>query len=502
MTTDLGQASARPDKPLPRLPGGEHAARRGGRFRRKSAESPAAARRVAAVRSSAVALCAVAIVAAVVPLAVLQIPTAFAWSLPPRVAGARPDAVASLLRASGLALPAMAVAVPLGALAVRRLRPGPVLLAGLGVIAAADVLGGGARTVALIGVDRCLHGLGAGVAMAAVAAIVSGSPAAGRSLAGWWAAVTVAGLAAAAGLMRDLAASGDWHAVLQPYPRLTGAALGLAALYAVLAGGSASSAARNAFPVAERSQLALLVPLVAGVGAITEAVTYRGDKAMIAATIAGVIALSGLTVITARVGTGARFAVVCAVSGFTLAPTTTAVVALTQPTVKAGCLALAAALCGAASALLPGGRNGSLTRTITVAGLFATAAGFSALYLAGPGHVPGRLLTVLSVSVVAGLTAALTSALRATGAAGAMAGVAILLAGAMVGYLAAGAVQFRALATAWAPLASRGALVTVTGRWALLAAAVTAAVALAMAVADIRRPEPQVRSSRARPDGR
>jgi len=244
------------------------------------------------------------------------------------------------------------------------------------------------------------------------------------------------------------------------------------------------------------------VPLVAGVGAITEAVTYRGDKAMIAATIAGVIALSGLTVITARVGTGARFAVVCAVSGFTLAPTTTAVVALTQPTVKAGCLALAAALCGAASALLPGGRNGSLTRTITVAGLFATAAGFSALYLAGPGHVPGRLLTVLSVSVVAGLTAALTSALRATGAAGAMAGVAILLAGAMVGYLAAGAVQFRALATAWAPLASRGALVTVTGRWALLAAAVTAAVALAMAVADIRRPEPQVRSSRARPDGR
>jgi len=169
------------------------------------------------------------------------------------VAGAGPDAVAALLRASGLALPAMAVAAPLGALAVRSLRPGPVLLAGLGVIAAADVLGGRARTVALIGVDRSLHGLGAGVAMAAVAAIVSGSPAAGRSLAGAWAAVTVAGLAAAAGLMRDLATSGDWHAALQPYPRLTGAALGLAVLYTVLAGGSASAAARNAFPVGARS---------------------------------------------------------------------------------------------------------------------------------------------------------------------------------------------------------------------------------------------------------
>ena len=436
MTTDLGQASARPDEAVPRQRGA-HAASKGSWFRRKSAESPAA------VRSSAVALCAVAIVAAVVPLAVLQIPNPFAWSLPPRLAGAGPDAVASLLRASGLALPAMAVAAPLGALAVPRLRPGPVLLAGLLVIAAADVLGGSASTVALIGVDRSLHGLGAGVAMTAVAAIVSGSPAAGRSLAGWWAAVTVAGLAAAAGLMRHLVAAGGWHAALQPYPRLTGAALGLAALYTVLAGGSASAAARNAFPVAERSQLALLVPLVAGVSAITLAVTYRGDKAMIAATIAGVIALCGLTVITARAGTAARFAVVCAVSGFTVAPTASAVTALTQPT------------------------------------------------------VPGRLLTVLSVSVAGALAAALTSSLRATGAAGAMAGVAILLAGVVVGYLAAGAVQLRALTTAPAPQASGGALVTATGRWALvaatgrwalLAAAVTVAVALAVAVATIRRP--------------
>lgn len=110
-------------------------------------------------------------------------------------------------------------------------------------------------------------------------------------------AVTVAGLAAAAGLMRYRVSSGDWHA-LQPYPWLTGAALGLTVLYAVLASGSATASARNAFPVAERSQLALPGPLVAGMCAITVAVTYRADKAM----IAGLIALSGLTVITARAG--------------------------------------------------------------------------------------------------------------------------------------------------------------------------------------------------------
>jgi hypothetical protein len=83
-----------------------------------------------------------------------------------------------------------------------------------------------------------------------------------------------------------------------------------------------------------------------------------------------------------------------------------------------------------------------------------------------------------------------------------MAGVAILLAGAVVGYLAAGAVQLCALTTARAPQASRGALVTATGRWALLAAAVTVAVALAVAVATIRRPGPRAGSSRVRRDGR
>ena len=66
------------------------------------------ARVAAAVRSAAAGLCALAIVTTVVPLAVAQIPDAIAWSLPPRLAAAGPDAVTSLLRASGLALPAMA----------------------------------------------------------------------------------------------------------------------------------------------------------------------------------------------------------------------------------------------------------------------------------------------------------------------------------------------------------------------------------------------------------
>ena len=439
--------------------------------------------RAAAVRSAATALCAVTLVAAVIPLVALQIPDAIGWALPPRLAAAGPNVVASLLRASGLALPAMAVAAPLGALAVRRLRAGPVLLAGLLVVAAADALGGTAATVLAIGVDRTLHGLGAGIAMAAVVAVVAEQRTAQRSLAGWWAGVTVATLAAAPELMRHRVTAGDWHAALQPYPWLTGIALGLGALYAALAERTAVTAARSAFPVAERSHLALLAAPVAGMCAIAVAVTYRGDKAVAAAAIADGIALSGIVAMTARAAAG-RFAVVCAVTGFALAPAAGAVTALTPPALPAGGAALAAALGGAVLALLPrypAGRSVVLIRAITAAGLGLAASGFAVLYLAGAGNPQGRMLLLVCVPLAGGLGAALTSSLRAAGAAGAMTGVVILLAGVVAGYLAAGSIQLNELTGARTGQAVHRAFVVAAGRWALLAAAVTAVIALALA---------------------
>jgi hypothetical protein len=422
-----------------------------------------------------------AVVAAVIPLAVVQIPDAIAWALPPRLADAGPAMVASLLRVSGLALPAMAIAAPLAALAVRRMRAGPVLLAGLLVIAAADVAGGIAHTVLEIGADRSMHGLGAGIVLAATAAIVAEQQqqqarrvVAGwwaRVLAGWWAAVTVAGLAAAPELMRHRVVPGDWRAALQPYPWLTGTALALAALYAVLAESTAATAARSAFPVAERAQLALLATPVAGICAIALAVTYRSGNAVVAAAVTDAIALAGIAAITARAGTAARFAVVCAVTGFTLAPTAAAVTALAQPTAESGYAVLAAALGGAALALMARPES---RKAVTSAGLLLAAAGFGAMYL-----TEGRNSAALLCA--AGLAAALTSSLRATGAAGAMAGVVILLAGVVAGDLAVGSVQLRALTGAPSAPAMPGALAAATGRWLIIAAAVTAAVGLALA---------------------
>jgi hypothetical protein len=471
---------------------------------------------VAAVRSAAADLCALAVVATVVPLAVAQIPDAIAWSLPPRLAAGGPDAVTGLLRASGLALPAMAVAGSLAALAVRWMRAGPVLLAGLFLLAAADALGDAARTVVLIGVDRSLHGAGAGVALAGVIAVITERRAhqrhrqayqpgqrrqpgewhqpgerhrqfpvaAGRLAAGWWAAVLVAGLAMAPEVMRHRVSSGGWQVALQLYPWLTAAALTLAALYALLAEGTAVATARNAFPAAERAQLTLLTVPVAGICAIAVAVTYCGGPAVDAAAIADVIALAGIAAITARTGSAGRFAVVCAVTGFVLAPAAGAVTALTaltaptQSTAETGGAVLAAALCGAGLALLPKRPH---PRTLTAAGLVLAAAGLVALDLAGFAAPSGRMLMLLCAPVAAGLAVALAASLRAAGPPGALAGLVLLLAGLVAGYLAAGAVQLRALTGATTVPAAHAALVTAAGHWALTAAAVAGAVALALA---------------------
>ena len=120
-------------------------------------------------------------------------------------------------------------------------------------------------------------------------------------------------------------------------------------------------------------------------------------------------------------------------------------------------------------------------RAVTATGLSVAAVGLAALDLAGSAAVPGPLVAVLCVPVAGGLAAALTAALRTAGPAGALAGVVILLAGLVAGYLAAGAVQLHAIAGAVTPPAARAALAAAAGHWALVAAAVTGAVAVAMA---------------------
>ena len=185
----------------------------------------------------------------------------------------------------------------------------------------------------------------------------------------------------------------------------------------------------------------------------------------------------------AGAGIAARFAVVCAVTGFTLSPAAGAVTALTRSSAHSGAAVLVAALAGAG---LAAASRQPQARAVTATGLSVAAVGLAGIDLAGLylpelAAVPGPLVAVLCVPVAGGLAAALTAAFRTAGAAGALAGVVILLAGLVAGYLAAGAVQLHAIAGTVTAPAARAALAAAAGHWALVAAAVTGAVAVAMA---------------------
>lgn len=78
------------------------------------------------------------LVAVVLPLAVVAIPNTIsvvAALLPPEISQV------AMVRAHGLALPAMVLTVPLAVLAVRRMRAAPALVVGLALLAVADAAG-------------------------------------------------------------------------------------------------------------------------------------------------------------------------------------------------------------------------------------------------------------------------------------------------------------------------------------------------------------------------
>ena len=479
---------------------------------RDAPRSAGTARRVAAEAAAA------AVIATVTPLCLLQAPNAIAWALdgPGGVGTGAQGSTIAVLRAGGLALPAMAALAGIAALAVLRLRAWPVLLAGLLVMAVADALGGSARTVTVIAVVRVLHGAAAGLALPAALALAWERALAPRQwLIALWSVVALAGLTAAPAVARARLASGGWHAALAPDPWLTGAALTMAALYAVLAAcqgprcwppaagraaspGSASSGgapgyrargagARPDKPDAnharqhatqERAQLAVLAVPGIGLGALSVAVTYRPPAALLAAGAVAVLILYGVAAVASAdrlVGGPLCFPVIGAVTGLVVAPAAGAVTSLRAldpgSSGRLSWLPLAvtagAAITGVAIALTFRERP----RTVVLAGLVIAMEGLAATRLAGP-YVPGVVLAGVSAPLAGGLAAAMTAALAEAGMASALSGVSLLVAGLLTGYLASGAVQVRmvthlTVGPAELQAAERLALASAVGVWEL-----------------------------------
>jgi hypothetical protein len=455
---------------------------------------PAASCPAGTVRRFAADVAGAAVVVTVAPLCFLQAPNAIAWAM----ASPGPGGT-EVMRAAGLALPAMAALGGVAALAVTRVRAWPVLLTGLLAMAAGDALGGAAHTVGLIGAARILHGAAAGVAMPAALAL-AWERRARHLLVALWATVTVTGLIAATAVVHARLAGGDWHAALAPSAWLTGAALTLAALYAVLADGPGPAARGSTGRLGtrtdathERTQLAVLAVPGIGLSVLSVAVTFRQPAALLAAASVSIVILYGVAAVASAdklVGGRLCFPLIGAVTGLVVAPAAGAVTSLRALAPAAGAhgpaaswLPLAAtagsALAGAAAALLLRRRPG----IVVLAGLAVTAESLIAARVAGPfASVP--VLAGVSAPLAAGLAAAMTAALADASAASALSGVSLLLAGLMTGDLAAGSVQVRMVVRlAAAPSAARSALTGAAGLWELAGAGSVVIVMAAIIIA-------------------
>ncbi|SPT49462.1 hypothetical protein [Actinomadura madurae] len=201
----------------------------------EEAAEGAARRRFAALGTLLLTLTALPAAVLVVPDASVNVVPAAAHAL-----GLGRGDVPALLRATGLSLPALVAAVPLGAIAARRLPAWAVLVAGLVVLLAGLWAVRFAHSVALAGTIRAVQGAGAGIVLPASLVLVWERRS--RTLAAVWAGLLAGALVLAMPLALGAVPpqgggmARDWRVALAPLPLLAAAAAGAAVAYPLLRG--------------------------------------------------------------------------------------------------------------------------------------------------------------------------------------------------------------------------------------------------------------------------
>ncbi|GAA4582858.1 hypothetical protein GCM10023194_18650 [Planotetraspora phitsanulokensis] len=412
--------------------------------------------------------------AVALPLAVVAIPNTIsivAALLPPDIPPV------SMMRAHGLALPAMLLTVPLASIAVRRFRTAPVLVAGLTLLALADVAGGYAESAWLVGILRVLHGIGAGMLVPGTLAAVLERPRKNVLLPIWAGMLAASLLSAQALALWPLDKVQSWRVTLQPYPLLTGIALALAAAYLVLwlirgdaervaaaasadqEGADADVAASvqagpaedagNRSARAERVRLARTALPSAGIAVLAIGMTFdwSPNLVVIAAALALVVMLGLVATGTFEEPGGRTLAFANVAVGLVVLPTAAQTTYLELggvggpglsgiwlPFVLAAVTALLAALLAARAPL-------SMAFRLTNGGLAVVVAGLCAIRLLVP-QPYGPPLVVPFVLLAAGAAVALVSALRLAGQGSALLGLSLCVPAVMAGFLLASGIQF------------------------------------------------------------
>ncbi|MFI7448457.1 hypothetical protein ACIBQX_13250 [Nonomuraea sp. NPDC049714] len=383
------------------------------------------------------------LIVAALPLAIVAIPNTVSV-----VAALLPDGIdrVELMRAHGLALPAMMLTVPLAAMALRRVKAAHLLLGGLALLAVADAAGGYAGSVFVVGVLRVAHGIGAGLLLpATLFAVWDRAPV----LRGLWAGMLALSLLGAQALaLWPLDGVTRWQVTLQPFPLLTGIALALAAVYLVLwmaAGRPAAPGVR----FQERGRLLKATAPAAGIAVLaisTASQDWRADLVILLA----VLAIAGLL---ALASTGSResraLSYTMVAVGVVLLPSIAQVTyvemrGLGGPGLSGLWLPFCVAGLAAVAAAVLVWRFAASNRWVTSLGLLAMVAGLSSVRFLTPSP-EGLVLVVpfalLAVGASVALTAALTAASGQAEVGAAMFALALCLPAVLAGYLLGTGVQ-------------------------------------------------------------
>lgn len=441
----------------------------------------------------------VLVVVTAVPVAALIIPNTVSYIVRHVIAQLGGQVSADeLLRMSGLALPALMIAVPVVAAVAQRVPAWIPLVAGLAVIGGAEILAGYADSPLLVGAVRFAEGAGAGAVLPATAVLVW-EQRRGRLLGALWAGLFtgsfLVAMPLALGALAGVAERG-WQTVLQPVPALIGVALAAALVRAVIwhraerppGGSSPLPAVRRS----ERTQLLLPLVPAAGFAFLAVATTYGWSPAarLIVAGLGG-LGLLGMAIVGTR-----------AVA--TSSPVSVAVVVITV-----GLLAfpVAAPLVGLLS--LSGGVEGVSPTPFVIGGVLAVV---GALVMAGVGRamalwgvLAGHAVAAVAVLLLStaepaspqwslvpalgllglGLGTALAGAVRGARLTAVLFGVSLAFPAVLTGHLVVGALQLARVRTA---LAAGGdetgvAAAFIAGYRGWITVAAVSAVVLAVVVA-------------------
>ncbi|WP_336216448.1 hypothetical protein [Nonomuraea sp. LPB2021202275-12-8] len=383
------------------------------------------------------------LIVAALPLAIVAIPNTVSV-----VAALLPDGIdrVELMRAHGLALPAMMLTVPLAAVALRWVKVAHLLMGGLALLAVADAAGGYAGSAFLVGVLRVAHGIGAGLLLPATLVAVWERPRALRAL--WTGMLALSLMGAQALALWPLDGATRWQVTLQPFPLLTGIALALAAVYFVLW----MAAGRPATPTPrpkERSRLLLATVPAAGIAVVAISTASEDWRAGLVILLA-VLAIAGLLAL-ASIGTreSRTFAYAMVAVGVVLLPSVAQVTyvemgglggpglkGLWIPFCMAGLLAVAAAVVVRLFA--------ADNRWVTPLGLLSMVVGLCSVRVVAP-SAEGMVLVVPFALLAVGASVALTAALSQAGVGAAMFGLALCFPGVLAGYLLGTGVQMTML---------------------------------------------------------